>query len=117
MGRTCRVTAIVHSEISLGHLASVSGFLLCGPWLEREEPKGKEVQAWNKSEQAPHWIMTGATKDLHDRDNKKKERRTTQARCECGKATGGLRFHFANLRVRPGHRQSAAKESLPCVAD
>jgi hypothetical protein len=61
-------------EPSAASCPSVSGLLFRGPWLEREEPKGKKVQAWNEREQAPNWIMTGATKDLGNRDNHKKEK-------------------------------------------
>src|SRR5208283_2134356 len=69
-GQCLRSGVTVH----LVSVCSARGLLVRGPRLEREEPKGKEVQAWNKSEQAPHWIMTGATKNLHDRNNNNKEK-------------------------------------------
>jgi len=46
--------------------------LVRGPRLEREEPKGEEVQARKDNEEAPNWMMTGATKEFCDRHEKEK---------------------------------------------
>ena len=46
--------------------------LVRGPGLEREEPKGKEVQGRKDGEEAPNWMMTSATKEFCDRHEKEK---------------------------------------------
>jgi len=51
----------------------VRGLVVCGPWFEGEQPKGDEVEARNDGEQAPSGMMTCATKELYDRDEKEKE--------------------------------------------
>jgi hypothetical protein len=43
---------------------SAGALLVRGPGLEREEPKGKEVQARKDGEEAPSWMMTSATKEF-----------------------------------------------------
>src|SRR3981189_865634 len=47
--------------------------LVRGPGLEREEPKGKEVQARKDNEEAPNWMMTSATKEFCDRHDEKEK--------------------------------------------
>jgi hypothetical protein len=51
----------------------VRGLLVREPWFECEQPKGDEIEARNDGEQAPNGIMTCATKELYDRDEKEKE--------------------------------------------
>jgi hypothetical protein len=55
-------------------VSGIHGLLVRGPGLEREEPKGNEVQDRKQSEQAPSCVMAGATKKPYDGDEKKKER-------------------------------------------
>jgi hypothetical protein len=54
-------------------VSRVRGLLVRRPWFEREQPKGDEVEARNDGEQAPNWMMTCATKELYDWDEKEKE--------------------------------------------
>ena len=46
--------------------------LVRGPGLEREEPKGKEVQGRKDGEEAPNWMMTSATKEFCNSHEKEK---------------------------------------------